>query len=207
MAAAAPIKRHHQPNGLGRLEELSESQREAVDDIRRLVTVYVAFQMKRKGRFSREKVKELLGDCTSPNPSVSMVLQEVASKLEDDNEELFGQMCEKLQITTATVYATFVGVVKELFNTGINWGRVVALIAFSGALAIHCAQTDMENKVGKVIDWTALYVVWNLEDWIKNSGGWDGFQRHFHKHPSYSSLLFAAAGIVGVGLAVALSCR
>ncbi|XP_065837752.1 bcl-2-like protein 1 [Oscarella lobularis] len=208
-AMVANRSSHNLKNGINRTGELSEAQRETVGEVGKLVTAYVAFQMKRKGRFPSEKVKELLGDDSdeTPRPEVSRVLHEVASKLEDDNAQLFGEMCDKLQITKTTVYATFVGVVRELFDTGINWGRIVALIAFAGALAIHCAKAGMETKVRKVIDWTARYVVWNLEDWIKNSGGWEGFQRHFHKHPSYSSLLLTAAGIIGVGLAVAFTCH
>jgi hypothetical protein len=35
----------------------------------------------------------------------------------------------------------------------------------------------------------------------------DGFQKHFQKQPGYSSLLLAAAGIVGLGLAIAMTSK
>lgn len=159
-------------NGLARTTQLTDRQREMLSELIDFIKDFVAHQMRRKKHFSHEDVKSLLGDYLSSNSEASTVLRYVANKLEDDNEALFSQMCVRLQITQATVYGTFVGVVRELFESGVNWGRIVALIAFCEALVVHCARTGMREKAKHVIVWTALYMMNNLSEWMRDNGGW-----------------------------------
>jgi len=65
-----------------------------------------------------------------------------------------------------------VTIVNELFSDGIKWGRIVALFAFSGALAVHCIQKEMPILVEQVVDWTVAYIDGHLMTWIVQNGDW-----------------------------------
>ena len=64
------------------------------------------------------------------------------------NEEYGGvleEMINRLNLESNTVYPSFVAVCKEIFKDGINWGRIVALFAFGGRLAVYCAEHGEVN--------------------------------------------------------------
>jgi len=81
-------------------------------------------------------------------------------------------MCHQLHITPNNAQATFVTIVNELFSDGIKWGRVVALFAFAGALAVQCVQKEMPLLVDQVVDWTVGYIDGHLMSWIVQNGDW-----------------------------------
>ena len=89
--------------------------------------------------------------------------------------QVFDDMCNQLHITPNNAQATFVTIVNELFSDGIKWGRIVALFAFSGALAVQCVQKEMPLLVEQVVDWTVAYVDGHLMSWIVQNGDWVGF--------------------------------
>ena len=67
----------------------------------------------------------------------------------------------------------FITSLHSLFSDGIiNWGRVVALLAFSGSVAAQCVEKEMPFLVDSVIDWTTTYISTNLASWIHDNGGW-----------------------------------
>jgi len=111
-------------------------------------------------------------------------IQTALRSLGDDFErrycEEFDDMVDQLSITADMAYPTFMAVAQELFIDGINWGRVVALIAFGGAIAIECINKDMEHLVDSIHDWVSTYISNNLEQWILTHGGW--VSRHIETH-------------------------
>lgn len=85
-------------------------------------------------------------------------------------------MIRELNITVYTIYPIFKGLVEQLFRDGINWGRIIALYAFGGALALDCAVNDERRTlVGQVAEWIAIFTRNRLEPWIQLSGGWSAF--------------------------------
>jgi len=86
--------------------------------------------------------------------------------------QVFDDMCHQLHITPNNAQATFVTIVNELFSDGIKWGRIVALFAFSGALAVQCVQKEMPLLVDQVVDWTVAYIDGHLMSWIVQNGDW-----------------------------------
>jgi len=72
----------------------------------------------------------------------------------------------------------FLASLQSLFSDGvINWGRVVALLAFSGSLAAQCVEKEMPFLVNQVIDWTTAYISTHLASWIHDNGGWVSTKR------------------------------
>ena len=98
----------------------------------------------------------------------------VARQVEERHTIQFDDMCKRLSLSSRTVYDAFFGVVKELFSTGINWGRIGAFFAFGGALASSCRDRAIPGGDwnDKVASWMIQYSNHNLIMWMENNGGW-----------------------------------
>ena len=103
--------------------------------------------------------------------TTAVTLRKLADQIEEQYPSLLNHLCHKLNITRTTAYTTFVEIASEVFVDGINWGRIVALFAFGGKLAVYCNQHNMEDLVASVTEWIARYVG-GLSDWIESHGGW-----------------------------------
>lgn len=113
-----------------------------------------------------------LGNSPIPVSPTAATLRRLADQIEEQYPLLLNHLCHKLNITRATVYQTFFEIASEVFADGINWGRIVALYAFGGKLAVYCDQHQMKELVASVTDWVARYVGAGLSEWIENHGGW-----------------------------------
>jgi hypothetical protein len=54
----------------------------------------------------------------------------------------------------------------------ISWGRIVALLAFSGAVAAECVEKEMPYVVSQIISWTSAFIDQRLASWIQEHNGW-----------------------------------
>jgi len=86
----------------------------------------------------------------------------------------FRESCGEIFITPNNAQTLFLASLQSLFSDGIiNWGRVVALFAFSGSLAAQCVEKEMPFLVDQVTNWTTAYIAnTNLASWIYDNGGW-----------------------------------
>lgn len=110
-----------------------------------------------------------------PPSQVQLTLRTIGDEFQERFRTQFDDMVDQLHITEATAYPTFQRVVQELFIDGnINWGRVVALFGFGGALSVECVQNGMPQLVDSIVDWVSVYLCDNLEPWITSNGGWVG---------------------------------
>ncbi|XP_002740789.2 bcl-2-like protein 2 [Saccoglossus kowalevskii] len=144
----------------------------------------------------------------SPPTKVNFTMRALGDEFETRYRDVFQGMCDQLHITPSTAYPTFTAVTNELFTEGITWGRVVAMYAFGGALAVQCVDREMAQYVDRVVDWITQYTDNNLSQWISENGGWNGLV-HFYEgtrdNPSNSwpsgKALFgvAALGLVTLG--------
>eukprot|EP00118_Oscarella_pearsei_P013337 m.105955 g.105955 ORF g.105955 m.105955 type:complete len:256 (+) comp37240_c0_seq2:625-1392(+) len=103
----------------------------------------------------------------------------VAQQVEKKHVVKFDDMCKKLTIREGEVHKTFLGVIEELFCTGINWGRIGAFFSFGGALAHSCLEKGISGYSDKIVSWMYNYAEKNLIEWMDNNGGWDGFNNRF----------------------------
>ena len=107
------------------------------------------------------------------------MLHHLAGNLAEERQRQFEDILNRLQLTTENLSETYRTVVKEMFATGINWGRILAFLVFSGSLAVYCARENMENRVGEVISWTENDVEKTVSKWVIQQGGWAAFVDHF----------------------------
>lgn len=134
---------------------------------RYLVLDYIQYQLTRAGKFWNE------GPALLPKPpKLNTAMRRMGDELEEQYKSNFEQLFEQLQIQRDSAYPTFTTAVEELFNGGINWGRVVALFVFSGILAKRFHDAGYRELLYSLADWTTTYIEHNLNDWIRNHGGW-----------------------------------
>lgn len=104
--------------------------------------------------------------------TVQQTLRVLGDEFEQRYNEVFTNMCNQLEITRANCQPTFVAIVGELFSDGIKWGRIVALFAFGGCLAVHCVQSGMPQMVDQIVDWVTAYIDNHLHTWILEHDNW-----------------------------------
>ncbi|XP_028927128.1 bcl-2-like protein 10 [Ornithorhynchus anatinus] len=98
---------------------------------------------------------------------------------------------------------------------GLNWGRVVALVALAGALLDPEPDPRTPDLSRTLADTLCHYLAEEKGDWLREHGGWDGFY-HFFNQPegrpaeqnsAFCNAIMAAAGFGLAGLAFLLAVR
>lgn len=108
-----------------------------------------------------------------PQPlEVHLTLRKKGDEFEERFKQEFQSLIEELHVTENTAYPMFCRVVEEIFNGGINWGRIVALFSFGGSLATQCMRRDLTQLIDSIIEWITLYIDNNLSNWIQSHNGW-----------------------------------
>ncbi|XP_035244271.1 bcl-2-like protein 1 [Anguilla anguilla] len=111
--------------------------------------------------------------------AVKEALRDSANEFELRYSRAFSDLSSQLHITPATAYQSFESVMNEVFRDGVNWGRVVGLFAFGGALCVECVEKEMNPLVVRIADWMTVYLDNHIQPWIQLQGGWDRFAEIF----------------------------
>lgn len=111
--------------------------------------------------------------------AVKEALQCSANEFELRYARAFSDLHHQLHITPATAYQSFENVMDEVFRDGVNWGRVVGLFAFGGALCVECVEKEMSNLVVRIVEWMTVYLDNHIQPWIQSQGGWERFAEIF----------------------------
>ncbi|KAM6976493.1 bcl-2-like protein 1 [Aplochiton taeniatus] len=113
-----------------------------------------------------------------PSPSLDAVreaLRDSANEFELRYARAFSDLSSQLHITPATAYQSFESVMDEVFRDGVNWGRVVGLFVFGGALCVECMDKEMSPLVARIAEWMTVYLDNHIQPWILAQGGWERF--------------------------------
>ncbi|NIG60287.1 hypothetical protein BU61_7907 [Pontoporia blainvillei] len=85
----------------------------------------------------------------------------------------FQAMLQHLQPTAENAYEYFIKIASSLFESGINWGRVVALLGFGYRLALHVYQRGLTGFLGQGTRFVADFMLHHcIARWIAQRGGW-----------------------------------
>ncbi|XP_058054601.1 bcl-2-related ovarian killer protein-like [Anopheles bellator] len=79
-------------------------------------------------------------------------------------------------------------VAKDLFKTGVTWGKVISLFAIAGGLAVDCVRQDHCDYLQQLIEGTTDVIEEDLSAWLVERGGWLGLQDHVYPQPSEITL-------------------
>uniref|UniRef100_A0A3Q2FR43 Bcl-2-like protein 1 n=1 Tax=Cyprinodon variegatus TaxID=28743 RepID=A0A3Q2FR43_CYPVA len=116
---------------------------------------------------------------TAAMEAVKAALRDTACEFELRYARAFNDLHSTLHITPATAYQSFENVMNEVFRDGVNWGRIVGLFAFGGALCVECVEKEMSPLVGRIVEWMTVYLDEQIDPWIQSQGGWERFAEIF----------------------------
>ncbi|XP_008316516.1 bcl-2-like protein 1 [Cynoglossus semilaevis] len=111
--------------------------------------------------------------------SIKEALRDSANEFELRYARAFSDLHQQLHITPATAYQSFENVMDEVFRDGVNWGRIIGLFAFGGALSVECVEKEMSQLVARIADWMTVYLDNHIQPWIETQGGWEHFAELF----------------------------
>ncbi|KAJ3602631.1 hypothetical protein NHX12_030380 [Muraenolepis orangiensis] len=111
--------------------------------------------------------------------AVKAALRESVDEFELRYALAFSDLSSQLPVTPATAYVSFENVMDEVFRDDINWGRIVGLFAFGGALCVECVEKEMSYMVPRVAGWMTTYLDNHIDPWIQSHGGWRRFAEMF----------------------------
>ena len=152
----------------------SASEKCIIDEAFPLASDYIFYRLGRK--FDQSKLKNLPRQFLTlvpRNPStLAEKLRGLATHMEAEYPDLFESACSKLEIVPATASPTFNSVAKEIFQTGINWGRIVALFTFGGVVAHHFVEMERPEMVRDVVEWIVCFIADHLLPWMRENDGW-----------------------------------
>ncbi|XP_028925666.1 bcl-2 homologous antagonist/killer isoform X4 [Ornithorhynchus anatinus] len=88
-------------------------------------------------------------------------------------EPEFQGMLLILRPTEENAFTYFTKIACSLFESGINWGRVVVLLGFGYRLAMHVYHQGLKGFLGRIARFVADFVLHNcIARWIARRGGW-----------------------------------
>ncbi|XP_044528092.1 bcl-2 homologous antagonist/killer [Gracilinanus agilis] len=137
--------------------------------------------------YRHQQEQEAEGEAAPADPEMDTLPQELSSTTEQVGRQLavigddisrrydseFKAMLQHLQPTPDTAYEYFTKIASSLFESGINWGRVVALLGFGYRLALHVYQRGLTGFLGRVAHFVADFMLHHcIARWIAQNGGW-----------------------------------
>lgn len=97
-----------------------------------------------------------------------------------------------LSLTPATAYETFAALARRLFRSGINWGRIVALLCFGYEIAVTVIRRGFSGNFLRRIIRFVVDFIFNerIARWIAEHGGWRGVLDFRLSEPSWYTIGF-----------------
>lgn len=79
------------------------------------------------------------------------------------------------EVNADNIEEEFHEVARSTFSDGINWGRVIAFLAFSVSFAAYVSSRGISGGAGSVLGWTSQVLNTTLFEFMQREGGWGGF--------------------------------
>ncbi|XP_077337530.1 bcl-2 homologous antagonist/killer [Lithobates pipiens] len=115
-------------------------------------------------------------DARQANSNLDKVGQQLALIGDDFNKrykDQFDAIVKNLNPSLDNAYEYFRKIASSVFETGVNWGRVLALLGFGYRLAVHVWENGRHRFLRTIAQWLARYLVESrIVRWIVGQGGW-----------------------------------
>ena len=106
---------------------------------------------------------------------ITSLMRKSGIELENDHIEVFNNLPANLQLNPYNARAIYESIIKQVLeNDEVNWGRLVALFAFSGKLAEWFLEQQQVGIVENIVIWLADTISDN-QGYIDQNGGWVSF--------------------------------
>ncbi|XP_063034007.1 bcl-2 homologous antagonist/killer [Melospiza melodia melodia] len=141
------------------------------------------------------EIEQIQQDLESTGSQVGQRLAIIGDDIYRRYDAEFRTMLESLQPTRHNAYETFTKIASSLFESGINWGRVIALLAFGYRLAMHVWQRGVSGFLRRIARYVGEFMLQHrIARWIAQQGGWEAVQNLDNVYVKY--LLVVAVVVV-----------
>ncbi|XP_057895747.1 bcl-2 homologous antagonist/killer [Melospiza georgiana] len=141
------------------------------------------------------EIEQIQQDLESTGSQVGQRLAIIGDDIYQRYDPEFRTMLEILQPTRHNAYETFTKIASSLFESGINWGRVIALLAFGYRLAMHVWQHGVSGFLRRIARYVGEFMLQHhIARWIVQQGGWEAVQNLDNVYVKY--LLVVAVVVV-----------
>lgn len=137
-----------------------------------IIRDYTASRLVEDSLIDQADVQDVVGEFQAPSCPATQAFKVVATRITSEHKDVFESLCSKLNVNEDNLYGNIQEVAKELFLGKTNWGRIVAFVAFSGALSSYCHQKNLAHRIPEVTESAAIFMKENLAKWISSEGGW-----------------------------------
>uniref|UniRef100_A0ACB8E5G3 Uncharacterized protein n=1 Tax=Sphaerodactylus townsendi TaxID=933632 RepID=A0ACB8E5G3_9SAUR len=119
-----------------------------------------------------------LGGSALPATRTAQTLRRVADELGSREQPFFRSACSPAALPEpggAAAHLSRVAAQMEA-DGGLNWGRVVALVVFTGTLAAALAERGApRDEVAALAQALVAYLAGEKREWLEAHGGWEVF--------------------------------
>ncbi|XP_051494928.1 bcl-2 homologous antagonist/killer [Apus apus] len=119
------------------------------------------------------EIVEIQQELGSMGSQVGKRLAIIGDDINERYDAEFRCMLKSLQPTKENAYEYFTRIASSLFESGINWGRVIALLGFGYRMALHVYQQGIPGFLRRIARYVAEFMLRNrIARWIAQQGGW-----------------------------------
>ncbi|KFP84183.1 Bcl-2 homologous antagonist/killer, partial [Acanthisitta chloris] len=119
------------------------------------------------------EIEQIKQDLDSTGSQVGQRLAIIGDDIYRRYDAEFRKMLETLQPTKGNAYEHFTTIASSLFESGINWGRVIALLGFGYRMALHVYQHGLTGFLRRIARYVGEFMLQNrIAHWIAQQGGW-----------------------------------
>ncbi|XP_037090222.1 uncharacterized protein LOC119110486 [Pollicipes pollicipes] len=177
-----------------------------------LCSQYVRARLKRSGAFHRKLGLQRLSSLASLHGGAEIceVFREMALigvELERMHPSVFTAISRQVNMAITsdkTVRAVVNSVAVDLFRTEVTWGRIIALYAVAGGLAVECVKLGHPEYLMGLIESMGMVAERDTGQWIASQGGWAALLTRFrppNTEPSIGGILVTGgAGLLAVAV-------
>ena len=176
-----------------------------------VVTNYLNYRIQKAGY--KWQVSPTKGGCPGDN-KVNLAVRKLCARFEENYKNEFTDMsktCTHLGLERDGYIEVLYQLLEE---DDLNWGRVIAVLAFSGQMCLYSMASKQPTNVDLVREWTYNFIHKNVNPWISANGGWKAFvdfanPEEEKEKTSWGTYLTGAVGAVCVfgALAFEFQCQ
>lgn len=143
-----------------------------------LVNDYIGWRLAKAG-YSEWHLTCKLNLTQSGKDPLCQAMRKLAYEFEMTYATNYLPLGTQLNPSESNLQEIFNAILIDLFdlkcaNGNCNWGRIVALFAFSACLAISCYEKDLARLVYEIRDWLVEFLLKNtvVQNWFRSQGYW-----------------------------------
>ncbi|XP_008934187.1 PREDICTED: bcl-2 homologous antagonist/killer, partial [Merops nubicus] len=168
-----------QGSGRRRLSQEHNSEDQVAEETEEVFRSYAFYRYQQEREERGEEVPmdpeivEIQQELGSTGSRVGRRLAIIGDDINERYDAEFRCMLKSLQPTKDNAYEYFTRIASSLFESGINWGRVIALLGFGYRMAMHVYQQGIPGFLRRIARYVAEFMLRNrIARWIAQQGGW-----------------------------------